>query len=82
MGLLGKAFYNYGLWAARSPCSAIFIGCAISVACCVGFINYQGTADPQELWVPATSRAEVEQEYFADEYGFFFRIDTAWVTPF
>jgi len=33
------------------------------------------------LWVPADSRAEVEQEYFAAEYGFFFRIDTAWVTP-
>ena len=38
-------------------------------------------ADPQELWVPAQSRANVEQTYFAKEFGFFFRIDTGWITP-
>ena len=38
-------------------------------------------ADPQELWVPADSRANVEQTYFAEKFGFFFRIDTGWITP-
>lgn len=31
--------------------------------------------------MPAKSRANVEQSYFAKEYGFFFRIDTGWITP-
>lgn len=38
-------------------------------------------ADPQELWVPSQSRANVEQTYFAEKFGFFFRIDTGWITP-
>ena len=31
--------------------------------------------------MPAKSRANVEQEYFAEKFGFFFRIDTGWITP-
>jgi len=31
--------------------------------------------------VPADSRANVEQSYFAEKFGFFFRIDTGWITP-
>ena len=38
-------------------------------------------ADPQELWVPADSLANIEQSYFAEKFGFFFRIDTGWITP-
>lgn len=38
-------------------------------------------ANPQELWVPAESRANVEQTYFAEKFGFFFRINTGWLTP-
>jgi len=34
------------------------------------------------LWVPEGSRANVEQTYFAKEFGFFFRINTGWITPF
>lgn len=33
------------------------------------------------MWVPANSRANVEQAYFAEKFGFFFRIDTGWITP-
>lgn len=43
------------------------------------FITFQ--ADPQELWVPADSRANIEQSYFAEKFGFFFRINTGWITP-
>lgn len=31
--------------------------------------------------MPADSRANVEQTYFADKFGFFFRINTGWITP-
>ena len=31
--------------------------------------------------MPAKSRANIEQTYFAEKFGFFFRIDTGWVTP-
>ena len=31
--------------------------------------------------MPADSRANVEQTYFAEKFGFFFRIDTGWITP-
>ena len=33
------------------------------------------------MWVPAKSRANIEQVYFAEKFGFFFRIDTGWITP-
>ena len=39
-------------------------------------------ADPQELWVPPLSRANVEQTYFNEQFGAFFRINTGWITPF
>lgn len=44
-------------------------------------MNLSFQADPQELWVPTKSRANVEQEYFAEKFGFFFRINTGWITP-
>lgn len=31
--------------------------------------------------MPTKSRANVEQTYFAEKFGFFFRIDTGWITP-
>lgn len=31
--------------------------------------------------MPSQSRANVEQSYFAEKFGFFFRIDTGWITP-
>ena len=33
------------------------------------------------MWVPADSRANIEQTYFAEKFGFFFRINTGWITP-
>jgi hypothetical protein len=32
--------------------------------------------------VPPASRANVEQEYFNEEFGAFYRIDTSWIVPF
>jgi Niemann-Pick C1 protein len=81
MGVVGKAFYHYGYFAASRPCTAIFIGLVINAVAMVGVINWQSTADPQKLWVPPASRANVEQSYFAKEFGFFFRINTGWITP-
>lgn len=38
-------------------------------------------SDPQEIYVPPKSRANVEQEYFNKEFGAFFRINTGWLSP-
>jgi len=81
MGFIGKAFYAYGLWAAKKPFTAIFIGILVVVIGAVGFLNEQTTADPQALWVPPASRANVEQQYFDKEFGAFFRINTGWMSP-
>jgi len=81
MGLLGKAFYHTGKASATRPWTSIFIGLILVCVCSLGFINYQGTANPQLLWVPADSRANIEQTYFAEKFGFFFRINTGWITP-
>lgn len=48
----------------------------------IGFVNEQLTSDPQELWVPPNSRANIEQTYFTEQFGAFFRIDTAWIVPY
>lgn len=39
MGIIGKAFYNYGLWSARKPVTAIFIGIVFIMIGSIGFIN-------------------------------------------
>ena len=64
MGLLAKAFYNTGKWSASRPWASIFMGLIIVAIGSLGFVNFQSTADPQELWVPPESRANVEQTYF------------------
>ena len=33
------------------------------------------------MWVAPASRSAVEQDYFAREFGFFFRINTGWISP-
>ena len=33
------------------------------------------------MWVAPGSRSAVEQDYFAREFGFFFRINTGWISP-
>lgn len=81
MGLLGNIFYTTGKASATRPWTSIFIGLVITMIGSIGFINFRSTADPQELWVPKNSRANVEQTYFAEKFGFFFRIDTGWITP-
>jgi hypothetical protein len=43
MGIIGKAFYNYGLWSARKPVTSIFIGIIVILIGTIGFINKQTT---------------------------------------
>jgi len=49
--------------------------------CAMGFVNFQITDDPQELWVAPESRSNIEQEYVINKFGAFFRINTIWLTP-
>jgi hypothetical protein len=64
MGYIGEFFYHYGLWSAKRPLISILIGTLFVIIGFCGFINSQTTADPQLLWVPPASRANVEQTYF------------------
>ena len=43
MGYLGKVFYTYGLWSAKKPFSAIFIGVVLIMIGSIGFLNMQAT---------------------------------------
>lgn len=47
--------------AGRYPYHFIFGGLMFLTFCALGFVNMQITDDPQELWVPPTSRANIEQ---------------------
>ncbi len=33
------------------------------------------------MWVPPSSRANIEQEYFDNHFGDFFRINAMWFSP-
>ena len=38
-------------------------------------------SNPQELWVPPSSRANIEQTFFNEQFGDFFRINTFFISP-
>lgn len=79
--MLRKLSFKLGLAIGSNPITAIFGGLAFLVFCAMGFVNYQITDDPQELWVAPTSRSNMEQNYVIDKFGAFFRINTIWLTP-
>ena len=81
MGFLNKIFYNIGLGVARHPFIVFVSALLVVISCSLGFLNFRVTDDPQELWVPKTSRANIEQEYFKDHFGAFFRINEMMIVP-
>ena len=81
MGKLSQIFYHIGKGVSHHPYLTFLGGILLTVACGFGFVNLRVTDDPQELWVPQTSRANIEQEYFLQHFGAFFRINTIYLTP-
>ena len=79
--MLRKLSFWLGRKVGRYPAIFVFGGFMFLAFCLCGFVNMQITDDPQELWVPAKSRANIEQQYFIDKFGPFFRINTLWLTP-
>lgn len=79
--MLKQLCFRLGHLAGRNPLTFAFAGLLFLIFCSLGFTNLQITNDPQELWVPPSSRAAVEQSYFTDKFGPFFRINTIWLTP-
>ena len=73
--------YRLGLAAGGNPLIFLLAGLMMLGFCLLGLVNIQITNDPQELWVPPTSRANLEQGYFKEKFGPFFRINTLWLTP-
>mmetsp|Transcript_7407 Transcript_7407/g.6932 ORF Transcript_7407/g.6932 Transcript_7407/m.6932 type:complete len:527 (-) Transcript_7407:1200-2780(-) len=81
MGLLNKVFYRIGLGVTRHPFIVFISAFLITALAGLSFINFRATDDPQELWVPKSSRANLEQEYFKSHFGSFFRINEAFFSP-
>lgn len=81
MGILSKIFYRIGQGVARHPFIVFFSATLVTIACGFGFLNFRVTDDPQELWVPKTSRANIEQDYFKNHFGPFFRINEMMIVP-
>ena len=79
--MLKTLAYRLGLVVGGNPCTFIFSGLMLLAFCLMGLVNVQITDDPQELWVPPASRANLEQDYFKEKFGPFFRINTLWLTP-
>jgi Niemann-Pick C1 protein len=79
--MLKQLCFNLGLLVGRYPRTFAFAGLLFLTFCSLGFTNLQITSDPQELWVPPSSRAALEQNYFTEKFGPFFRINTIWLTP-
>jgi hypothetical protein len=79
--MLKELSFKLGLMTGGNPLTSIFAGLMILAVCSMGFINWQITDDPQELWVPPQSRANREQGYVQEKFGPFFRINTIWLTP-
>ena len=75
MGLVNRFFYRVGYLSASYPYMTIFICASVSLVCALGMINLKLEGDPQALWVSPTSRGNIEQNYFKEKYGSFFRID-------
>ena len=79
--MLKSVAYKLGNAVGGNPLSFLFTGLMLLAFCLLGLVNVQITDDPQELWVPPSSRANKEQDYFKEKFGPFFRINTLWITP-
>jgi len=70
-----------GLLVGSNPITSIFGSLMFLLFCVMGFYNSQFTDDPQALWVPPLSRANIEQDLVKSKFGPFFRINTLWLSP-
>ena len=61
--MLKQLCFNLGLLVGRYPRTFAFAGLLFLTFCSLGFTNLQITSDPQELWVPPSSRAALEQKH-------------------
>lgn len=81
MGLLNKIFYKIGQGVTRHPFIVFATALLVTTLNGLSLFNFRATDDPQELWVPKSSRANIEQEYFKSHFGAFFRINEALLVP-
>lgn len=58
--MLKELSFKLGLITGGNPLTSMFGGLMFLVFCSLGFVNLQITDDPQELWVPPNSRANLE----------------------
>jgi Niemann-Pick C1 protein len=79
--MLKHLAYRLGLAAGGNPIMFMFTGLLLLTFTLCGLVNIQITNDPQDLWVPPTSTANLQQNYFKEKFGPFFRINTLWLSP-
>ncbi len=58
--MLKQLSFKLGIYVGGNPITSIICSFALLMFCCMGWVNMQFTDDPQELWVPPNSRANLE----------------------
>lgn len=70
-----RALGGIGRIAARQPC-AVIVFCLILTGIFGSFMSLMViNSEPDKLWVPPGSRAQVEEQYFDDHYGPWWRME-------
>ena len=75
MGFINHLFYSIEKAVAKNPFKVFFFCLSFSLICTLGLLKIDLVSDAQKLWVSSTSRGNIEQKYFNEKYGIFFRIN-------
>ena len=75
MGFINQLFSSAERSIARHPFIVFFFCLSFSLVCSLGLLKLSLVTEAQKLWVASNSRGNVEQIYFNEEFGYFFRIN-------
>lgn len=79
--VLQEAFQKWGNFVARRPLQVMAFGVALSGLMCFGFLNFQVTTDPIDLWVSKTSPARKHMDFYNEHFGPFYRVEQLILMP-
>ena len=80
-GLLHKYWMWHAKVIVRYPALVILASLIFIAICGVGIMKIQIEQNPEKLWVPSDSRAALDEAYFNDKFGPFFRTEQLIFTP-
>lgn len=61
--------YKLGTLIAHWPKTIITVFLLLSIACCLGWLNYHSQDDGNVLWVPRSSEAQSDSDWLDDNFG-------------